>query len=134
MTQPELPDLPVFDLDRWMVAWTPADSPRGEWNKDDAPPGSIEVGPWPDKTRWSDRYASTSGCCFTEWRNLTHEQKLQDIVNGFFSLVLADGIDPRAVHREFWKIDAYRELELRFLGHGPYVMFQGKGRCDPYNP
>lgn len=131
-TKQELPDSPVFDLDQWMVAWTPSWAQKRE--SLDAPPGSIEVGPWPDNSGWSDRYKSTQGCCFTEWHDLTHEQKLQDIVNGFFFLVLGQKLDTLDVHRELWKIEDYRKLKMRFLGNGPYIVFQGKGRCDPYNP
>ncbi len=131
--RPDLPDSPVFDLDSWMVGWNSRFYPGSEHR--DAPPGSVEVGPWPDERRWSDRYSSTSGCCnVAYWPTLTHEQKLQEIVNGFFYLVLGEGLDPAAVHREFWKIGAYRELEMSYLGSGTYIVFQGKGDCNPYNP
>lgn len=119
------PTPPLYDLDHWMIGW----------NDPDATSPCVRVGPWPDLEGWSKEYDSTSGCCFVEyWPKLTRQQKLQEIVNGFFYLVLGEGLDPQAVHAEFWKIAEYRELELPFLGHGPYIMFQGEGRCDPYNP
>lgn len=124
--QAELPDNPMFDLDEWMIGWN-----SNFYGKE---PGSVEVGPWPDTTGWSERYQLSSGCCYSSWRGLTREQKLQDIVNGFFVLVLGHGLGPAAVHREFWKIREYRTLNMSFLGHGKYRVFQGKGRCDPYNP
>ena len=116
----ELPDAPAFDLDHWMIAW-------------DRDSGHVEVGQWPDETGWS-KHLSTAGCCFAYWKTLTRKQKVQELVNGLFFLVLSERLDPQAVHRELWKIRDYRKLKMSPLGMGSYIMFQGKGRCDPYNP
>ena len=53
-------DREALPLDGWMVAWTPI-----IWRRlgRAAPPGAIEVGPWPDETGWSDKFAMTCGCC-----------------------------------------------------------------------
>jgi hypothetical protein len=125
VTARDLPNHPSYALDDWMIAW---DSGRA------GKVGRVKVGPWPDGTGWSDAYESTSGCCNSGWHSLTREEKLQQLVNGFFVLVLGDRLDPAAVHAELWKISAYRELRLGVLGEGSHVIFQGAGECSPYNP
>ena len=95
----------MFGIDNWMVAWTPAwmteqaDHPR--WRG-----GQVRVGPWPDETGWSDAYACTAGCCnIPHWVALKFtEQKIDELIRGFFYLVLGQELDPQAVHREFSKI------------------------------
>ena len=114
----------TYPIDGWMIAWS---------EREDSKPGAVEVGPWPDKTGWSDHYENTAGCCNAEWSELSQEEKLQHLVTGFLVLVLGDGIDPQAVHREFLKIEGYAEMRAGYLGMGKYVLFQD-GRCDPYNP
>jgi hypothetical protein len=59
-------------IDNWMVAWNPADrpllrsagvEPLSHPRSAGTQPGAVKVGPWPDVTRWSDAYDSTTGCC-----------------------------------------------------------------------
>jgi hypothetical protein len=118
-----------FHIDSWMIGWTPT------WVKDEPNPGAIEVGPWPDTTRWSDAYVNTSGCCNAGWDELTSsEQKMDEIIRGFYQLVLADGIDAFALHLEFCKIDGYLDYEGSIgFGGGTAIFFQD-GRLSPYNP
>jgi hypothetical protein len=82
-------DTPAFDLDGWMIAWNAADERLAKKTG----PGAVKVGPWPDKANWSHDYTSTSGCCISDWHKLSRDQKLQELVNGFFVLVLSDGLD-----------------------------------------
>ena len=112
-----------YDLDHWMIAW----------NYDNGG-NDVKVGPWPaQRSGWTDPFDATMGCCHVAyWPKLSREQKLQEIVNGYFYLVQI-GLDPKAVHAELRKIEGYDGLELSFFGSGKYIMFQ-KGRCDPYNP
>ena len=35
-------------IDDWMVAWNPGS-------------GEVDIGPWPDRTGWSDAYQMTRG-------------------------------------------------------------------------
>ena len=120
-----LPDLPAYKLDGWMVAWN---SSNGR------DPGKINVGPWPDTTRWSDEYDYTAGCCFSGWAELGREEKLQAIANGFLVLVLGDGLDSAKVHAELWKILEYRTLQFDYLGHRGATVFLDGGQCSPHNP
>lgn len=95
----------MFENGNWMVAWTPMGKPQhGE-----AKPGSIEVGPWPDKTGWSDRYPFTTGCCELPRLDWTEKQRAFQLLLDFHTIVVHDGIDPRKAHVEFMKIDDYRE-------------------------
>jgi len=88
-------------LDDWMVAWTPAD-----WRRLGrvAPPGAIEVGPWPDETGWSDPYAMTGGCCEVARHHFHKAQKIMLMFINFHTCVVRDGVDPQAAHRAFLKI------------------------------
>jgi hypothetical protein len=88
-----------------------------------------------DRTRWSKKYIATAGCCYSRWTELkTNQQKIDELIRGFFNLVLGDGLDPKAVHREFSKIEGYLDYEGNIgLGRGSYVFFQD-GKLAPYNP
>lgn len=91
-----------FTIDNWMVAWNPAEGhARG-------PSGSVLVGPWPDRTRWSDRYLFTTGCCEIPRHQFTIDQKIAQLFIDFHTLVVRDGVDPQVAHREFLKIEEYR--------------------------
>lgn len=115
----------TYDIDHWMVAWTPGD--QGDTKQ-------VRVGPWPDYSRWSDAYDMTSGCCnLRRWPTLTHHEKIQEILNGFFYLVLSERLDPDALLIEFLKIREFKDAEASFLGGYPYILFQD-GKCSPYNP
>lgn len=114
----------LYDIDKWMIGWN---SPR------DGKPESVRVGPRPDRQRWSQDYDRTAGCCNSQWHELTPDEKMRDLVTGFLFLVLGEGLDPQAVHREFLKIEGYQELEASFFGMGPHLMFQN-GQCSPYKP
>lgn len=124
--QQNFSDGPLVYLDKFMIAWNSPDASRGV--------DSVEVGPWPDQTGWARDYRKSAGSCFADWRHLSKQDRLREIVNGFFYLVLGEGLDAAAVHRQFWKIAEYRELEMSFLGMGNHIIFQGHGKCDPYNP
>jgi hypothetical protein len=122
----------LYNIDGWMVGWNPV--MYGQ-DQDRYPPGAIEVGPHPDRTRWSQKNIATAGCCYSRWTELkTNQQKIDELIRGFFNLVLGDGLDPKAVHREFSKIEGYLDYEGNIgLGRGSYVFFQD-GKLAPYNP
>jgi len=84
-----------FAIGEWMVGCTPSE-------------GKIEVGPWPDRTRWSDKYELTAGCCEMPRLETSPEEQMLCLLRDFHTIVVADGLDPQAVHREFLKIGAYR--------------------------
>ena len=84
-----------YTINNWMVALTPDE------------PESVEVGPWPDKTGWSDQYRYTGGCCELARHEWPEDRKVMMMFIDFHTLVVRDGIDPQAAHREFLKIDEY---------------------------
>ena len=87
-------------IDNWMVAWTPDE------------PEAVEVGPWPDRTGWSCRPGRrldfTTGCCELARHDWPEDRKVMMMFIDFHTLIVRDGIDPQAAHREFLKIDEYR--------------------------
>jgi len=83
-----------LSLDGWMVAW----------DED----GAVEVGPWPDRVGWSDRYAYTSGCCYLDRRSFSESLRVAMLFIDFHTLVVVYGVKPDAVHQEFLKIKEYR--------------------------
>lgn len=85
----------------WMVGW----NPHPELEHCYKPVGAVEVGLFPDKTRWTDRYEFTDGCCMLDWKP---EDRVQQMFIVFHTLVVRDGIDPQRAHREFLKIAEYR--------------------------
>ena len=86
-----------YTINNWMVAWTPRE------------PDTVEVGPWPDETGWSDPpYRYTGGCCELVRHKWPEDRKVMMMFINFHTLIVRDGIDPQAAHREFLKIDEYR--------------------------
>ncbi len=90
-----------YTIDNWMVAWISGD------------PMAVEVGPWPDTGGWIDRVFSgrrtfTVGCCELVRQDWPDERKVMMMFIDFHTLIVRDGIDPQAVHKQFLKIDEYR--------------------------
>lgn len=86
----------MLPLNRWMVAWKPG------------VPDAVAVGPWPDETGWSDRLPFTGGCCYSERHHMPAAMQVAMLFIDFHTLIVRDGINPQAAHREFLKIDEYR--------------------------
>jgi hypothetical protein len=72
--------------------------------------GEVEVGPWPDTTLWSQKYRSTGGACNDDVHEMSPLELSHCVYRDAMKLIIRDGIDPFAVHREFLKID---ECQLR---------------------
>lgn len=74
------------------------------WN-----PGTnqIGVGPWPDLTGWSDRYAFTNGAGAPAQK--TADLQLLMLFITFNTIVVRDRVDLDNVHRAFLTIDEYRQ-------------------------
>jgi hypothetical protein len=83
-------------IDGWMVGWS-----LGK-------PDAVEVGPWPDRTRWSDRYDFVSGCCNLGRHKMPHECKVTLAFIDFHSVV-NDGVDAKTASRQFCKIADFRQ-------------------------
>ncbi len=95
-----------FTIDSWMVAW------NAKHTKPEVagplPAGAVKVGSWPDLTGWSDDYDMISGCCDRYRIPEDLHGKVMMMFIDFHTLVVAEGLDPQAVHMEFLKIDEYR--------------------------
>ncbi len=68
----------------------------------------VEVGPWPDRTGWSDAYRMTGGACYTAYHKMPEDRRLMMLFVDFNTCVVRDKVRAEAVHREFLKIDEYR--------------------------
>lgn len=88
-----------------MYAWTPA---TDTWEKSQTA-GQIMVGPHPDRSKWSKPFSFTGGSCFLDLKTRPEIEQVMQIFIDFHTIVVRDGIDPNAAHREFLKIDEYRE-------------------------
>ena len=126
----------TFAPDKWQVAWNPRRGTYGlKRNGEAREPGAVKMLPMPSDGEYHD-FCCTSGCCNfdIEWAALSQEQLMDELIRGFFFLVLSEGIDPDAVHSEFSKIKGYLSYAGRVgLGQGHCVFFQG-GNLNPYNP
>lgn len=111
-------------IDNWMVAWNFA-------REQDGSQFEVMVGPWPDKTGWSRKYRYTSGCCYTNRREMTVAGKVAMMFIDFHSIIIKYGIDPHYAHDEFLKIDQYRARiseDCRGADQDPPVeLFNGDG-------
>lgn len=78
------------------------------WNRESY---EVEVGPWPDKTGWSDRYDQTSGSAAVQssGREMTHGELIGHLFIEAMHLIIGDKVDSFAVHNAFCKISEYRE-------------------------
>ena len=124
---------PPYEIDEWMIGYNTASHHERDDSYDRFAGRVVRVGPWPDRAGWSEAYKGTQGCCFTEWHDLRAEQKMEGIFRGFFNLVLGNGINPEALHRELCKIKGYLEYVGRSgFGLGAYTFFQ-RGRLSPYS-
>ena len=85
-----------YGIDEWVVAWKPRKRRR------------VKVGPLSNPP-CSERYPSSSGSCRTDRRKGSLANKVMRMFIDFHTLVVRDGIDPQAAHREFLKIDEYRK-------------------------
>jgi hypothetical protein len=100
-----------YTIDNWAVAWNSKRSLpgmaelRASGAKGD---GAVEVGEHPDTTGWTDPYDQTITCCEFGRGGLELSSKIAALFIDFHALVVRDGIDPLALHREFLKIEEYR--------------------------
>ena len=99
-----------FRLRECMIAWTPTGAKF--MAPCDLPMGSIRVGPHPDAQGhcgWSYNYLNTTGACWGSVAKLESEAAKHWLYNLFAHIVARDGIAPTDAHREFLKIEEYRD-------------------------
>jgi hypothetical protein len=88
-----------------IVAWTPSYGPYDHLET----VGEIAVGPHPDTTGWSGRYAFTSGV--PDSRTAMSDQAfVAAMLVTFQKAVMSDGINPRKAQAAFLAIDEYRRM------------------------
>ena len=90
-----------------MYAWTPLSWPATGSKAGTI--GMVKVGPHPDTTGWSEPYSHSAGSCYLALKNDPEIVQVAQLFIDFHTMIVRDGIDPRAAHREFLKIDEYRE-------------------------
>lgn len=73
------------------------------------PAGACRVGPWPDRSSWSDQYDFTTGACFSDRQTMTRDELAMAMLSEFV-IVVRDVEDGQAAYREFCKIDEFRAL------------------------
>ena len=70
--------------------------------------GEVNVGPWPDKTGWSNHWPRKFRTSYGDAEFAEGLPDLHKMLRDFHWCVLESGIDPMKVHCEFLKIDEYR--------------------------
>ena len=106
----------------WMIGWNIST-------------GEMEVGPYPDLTRWTNRYEATTGCCYSFIDDLTDEE-IAECLRSEALHMISWGVPVEAVLREFAKIRIWRDMRINTTG-GNYLAFyepDGYERINPYNP
>ena len=84
-----------------LIAWNPGtDQVRG------GPLVGEGGGDW---TRAPVDYAMTAGAAYVGVRKLSGMKARHYAMSEFIGLVVRDGVDPKAAHQEFCKIDEYRK-------------------------
>ncbi len=75
-----------------------------------AVPSDIRVGYFkPGAQEWSAQYKCSWGACNADVRKFTKKQATAEVMHAFNSMVMESEMSPADVHREFCKIDEYRE-------------------------
>lgn len=98
MTRQNDPDM--LEAGAWLIAWN---HPR------EGRPGTVEAGPWPDETGWSDRYEATSGFCYSHLHRLDARERRASILALAFQLV-ADGVPLPDVLKAFQRTPEFRDV------------------------
>ena len=68
----------------------------------------VMVGPWPDRSGWSDPYLFTGGACYTALHGKSPEERKAQLFIDFHTMVVRDGVPPPDAHEAFLAIDEYR--------------------------
>lgn len=87
-----------------MIAWTPRSEAEGHRST----VGQVKVGPWPDRTGWSDAFACHGGGAEVTEHLPSKARVTAMVLQDFHTLVCRDGMRPRVVHEAFLAISEYR--------------------------
>ena len=110
----------------YMIAWDLVDL-SGRKNQK-----AVEVGPWPDRTGWSNKYEATTGCCDFGFEEHEEAEQAQILVNQAISLIFY-GVPAKEVLGEFSKIRVWREMDIQLPG-GTYHAFLPSRGYTTWNP
>ena len=75
--------------------------------------GLVEVRPLlsvPEVTDWTLGYFNTYGAIYVPWRAWRRDDAVIALLSHILELLIFDGIHPAGLHRQFLKIDEYRQL------------------------
>ncbi|KNY19136.1 hypothetical protein [Methylobacterium sp. ARG-1] len=87
-----------------MIAWTPRSEAEGHRST----VGQVKVGPWPDRTGWSDGFAFHGGGSAVTGHLPSKAMVAIMVLQDFNTLILRDGMRPRIVHEAMLAIAEYR--------------------------
>lgn len=87
-----------------MIAWTPRSEAEGHRST----VGQVMVGPWPDRTGWSDAFACHGGGAEVTEHLPSKARVTTMVLRDFHTLVCRDGMRPRVVHEALLAISEYR--------------------------
>lgn len=87
-----------------MIAWTPRSEAEGHRST----VGQVKVGPWPDRTGWSDAFACHGGGAEVTEHLPSKARVTAMVLQDFHTLVCRDGMRPRVVHEALLAISEYR--------------------------
>jgi len=77
------------------------------WNDES---DQVQVGQWPLRGYdWTIGYRKTGGACYRFMHELDYSGRKAWLFIEAFHLIARDKVDPDAVHREFCKIDEFRD-------------------------
>jgi hypothetical protein len=74
--------------------------------------GDIEVGPYPDLSGWTKRYANSKRVGHEDPTGVPPVAQVSMLFIDFNHLVVSQRLDPKKVHAEFKKIDDYRAFDI----------------------
>ena len=109
-----------YDYHNYMIAWDVVNL-SGRKNKK-----AVEVGPWPDKKGWANKYDATTGCCDVEFEGLDEAEEAQLLVNQAISLIFY-GVPANEILGEFSKIRVWREMNIKLPGGTYHAFLPSKG-------
>ena len=113
--------------EQYIIAWDIEPTPR------------VKVGPWPDRSGWSNEYLSTSGWPYEAFQQMDRNEQAQALLNLAADLMF-EGIDRVQILREFSRIDVWREMSV-LLPSGRWQLAltenplkPGEYQWNPHNP
>jgi hypothetical protein len=77
-----------------MYGWTP-------WS------AKVAVGPWPDRTGWSDGYEMTAGACDAALHTMSPDERSRQLLLDFVTITALDSVSAPLVHQAFLAIDEW---------------------------